>query len=122
MSRPSIFAFFSFLALLAILSSIFIINGLWEGSIDVLAAGYLIPSLCLFVLGAVLDRGGQKKYAWPLSTVGIVVLVASLTTIALSDNTLFGLLHERHVGLSGVEHRIVSLNGNGLIDLIAAGR
>ncbi|MCH7919140.1 MAG: DUF2157 domain-containing protein [Planctomycetes bacterium] len=121
MTRSSIFAFFSVLALLAILSSMFIINGLWEGSIDVLAAWYLIPSLCLFVLGAVLDRGGQKKYAWPLSTVGIVVLVASLTTIALSDNTLFGLIHERPVGLSGVEHRILSLIGNGLVYLIAAG-
>ena len=65
MTRSSIFAFFSVLALLAILSSMFIINGLWEGSIDVLAAWYRIPSLCRFVLGAVLDRGGKEECAGP---------------------------------------------------------
>lgn len=57
----------------------------------------------------------------PSHTVGVVILVASLTTIALSDNTLFGLIREKPVGLSGVEHRILSLVGNGLVYLIAAG-
>ncbi len=90
--RSSIFMIFGILALFAVTTSVFVINDMVEWEPDIIAGRYLIPGIILFIVGTILDRRKYPKYAWPLCFSGLITIVAALSLIANSDNTLFGWL------------------------------
>ncbi len=90
--RSSIFMIFSILAFFALLTTGFIIAGMEEWQVDIIAGRYLFAAIGLFVFGTFLDRRKYTKYAWPLCVAGLFTMVVSLSVIARSDSTLFGWL------------------------------
>jgi hypothetical protein len=89
---------------------------------DVIAGMYLGPGAVLFAAGVVLDQRRHSEYAWPLSFVGLILIVVSLSGIALSNNTLFGWLLSRKLPfLNEAEHHFLSFLCNGLLYLGLAG-
>ncbi len=120
-TRSSIFVVFSIVSFLALLTTCYKIAGLQDWKQDVIAGRYLYPGVALFIMGAIADRRGLLKYAWPLCAVGLALIVVPLSVIALSENTLFGWLHGKVGFLSQVEHRLLSFTCNGIIYLVLAG-
>ena len=59
----------------------------WE--LHTIALRYLYPGGIFFAGGIVLDRRTLTKYAWPLSWMGLLLIVGSLSVVALSDATFF---------------------------------
>ncbi|MHC4524319.1 MAG: DUF2157 domain-containing protein [Planctomycetota bacterium] len=90
--RSSIFVIFCILSFLGLLSVLYVIGGMMETWIEhehVIALRYLYPGVIFFAAGMVLDRKKMTKYAWPLSAVGLLLVVACSSFIALSEATLF---------------------------------
>ncbi len=121
MTRSSIFVLFLVFASLALLTSIFIIAGMAQWPWHIIAGRYLITGGLLYGAGTLLDRAGQPRYAWPTATTGMLLCIASLTVLALSEQTLFGWLHLPLDGLDIQERHAMSLMGNGLVYLGWAG-
>jgi len=121
LTRSSIFAMFSVVASLAILTSAYAIQGMAQWTADLIAGRYLYAAVGLFALGTVLDYKGHRRYAWPPLIAGLALLVGSLTGLALSDNTLFGWAYERPSALASAEHHALSFMANGVIYLALAG-
>jgi len=92
-TRSSIFVVLAILAFLASLTTCYIIADMEYWDPDVIAGRYLYPGIAFFVAGTLLDRRTQVKYAWPLCVAGLALIVAALSGIAASENTLFGWLH-----------------------------
>jgi len=88
-TRSSIFLVFSIIAVLAWLSTCYVISGMEHWTADIAAGRYLYPHICFLILGVILDRRRYVKYAWPLCVVGLAGIVICLSVIARSDNTLF---------------------------------
>jgi serine/threonine protein kinase len=120
-TRSSIFVVFSIIAFLAWLTTCYIIAGMEDWQMDVIAGRYLYPGIGLFVAGTLLDRRNYTKYAWPLCAVGLALIILPLTGIALSQNTLFGWIYRKPAFLSDIEHRFLSLVCNGMFYLSLAG-
>jgi len=129
LTRSSIFVFFGIISFLAWLTSCYIIAGM-IGPIDefepwapeIIAGRYLYPGIGFFVLGVILDRRKFFHFAWPLCLFGIVIIVISMSVIAVSEATIFGwLLQWRPEFLDDDESRLLSLIFNGLIYLGLAG-
>jgi hypothetical protein len=95
--RSSIFVIFTILSFLGLLTTLYLINGMllednfWRD--DIIAGRYLFPGIIFFALGMFLDRRQLTNYAWPLSAVGLILIVGSLSYIATSDATLFGWIY-----------------------------
>jgi serine/threonine protein kinase len=122
-TRSSIFMLFSVFAFLALLTTCYMIAGMvgipdgsaWEP--DIIAGRYLSPGIGLFVLGMVADIRKYKRYAWSLCSVGLGLIVLSLSVVALSDNTLFGWVYRKPASFKATELRLLSFACNGLIYL-----
>lgn len=121
LTGSSIFGLFLVLASLSLLTSHYIIIGLWSESMDSIAGAYVWPALILFSIGALLDRSAHRKYAWSPCVVGSGVLILSLTVIALSPDTLFGWIGWTVPRLSQEETHGLSLVINGMVFLTVAG-
>ncbi len=119
--RSSIFVLFSVIAFLALLTTSYVISGMEHWAPDVIAGRFLFPGIGLFAVGVVFDRLRRMKYAWPLCSVGLVLIVLSLSVIAVSDETLFGWLYGRPAFLNEIEHRLLSFVCNGIVYLGLAG-
>jgi serine/threonine-protein kinase len=89
-TRSSIFVVSSTVAFLALLTVCYIIAGMEDWEEDIVAGRYLYPGLGLFGLGIFVDRRRLAQHAIPLSVIGLILIVASLSLIARSDSTLFG--------------------------------
>jgi hypothetical protein len=121
-TRSSIFVVFSIIAFLAWLTTCYIIAGMLENwDPDIIAGRYLFPGIGMFVMGAVLDRRGSTKYAWPLCAVGLALIVIPLSAIAQSPNTLFGWVYRKPAFLNETEHHLLSFVCNGIVYLGLAG-
>jgi serine/threonine protein kinase/uncharacterized membrane protein YgdD (TMEM256/DUF423 family) len=121
MTRSSIFAMFSVVAGLAVLTSTYLIHGMAQWAPDVIAGRYLWPAIGLFLLGTVLDVKGARRYAWPPLIAGLVLLVGSMTILALSENTLLGWVYAKPAGLAQTECRALSFMVDGIVFLSLAG-
>jgi serine/threonine protein kinase len=121
LTGSSLFGLFTVLASLSLLTSYYIISGLWSQPLDHMAGAYVGPALILSSIGALLDRSSRRKYAWSPSVVGAGLLIVSLTLIALSPSTLFGWIGTTPSWLSPEEAHGLSLASNGLIFLVLAG-
>jgi len=129
LTRSSIFVFFGIISFLAWLTSCYIIAGMigpidefepWAP--DIIAGRYLYPGIGFFVLGVILDRHKFFHYAWPLCMVGLVMIVISMSVIALSEATIFvWLLRWKQKFFEDVESKLLSFTFNGLIYLGLAG-
>jgi serine/threonine protein kinase len=96
--RSSIFVIFCILSFLGLLSTCYVISGMEHWRLDIIAGRYLFAGIVFFALGMVLDRRKLTKYAWPLSGIGLVLIVGCLSYIAISDATLFGWLYPNSQG------------------------
>ena len=121
LTGSSLFGLFTVLSSLSLLTSYYIIAGVWTHSMDSIAGAYLWPALILSIIGTVLDRSSRRKYAWSPSVVGAGLLIVSLSAIALSPDTLFGWIGVTPSFLSQEEIHGLSLVSNGLIFLTLAG-
>jgi hypothetical protein len=65
----------------------------------------------------VADIRKYKRYAWSLCSVGLGLIVLSLSVVALSDNTLFGWVYRKPASFKATELRLLSFACNGLIYL-----
>ena len=128
LTRSSIFIFFGIISFLAWLTSCYIIAGMigpidefkpWAP--DIIAGRYLYPGVSFFMLGVILDRRKFFHYAWPLCMVGLVMIVISLSVIAVSEATMFGWLWKTPGFLEKYEPQLLSFTFNGLIYLGLAG-
>jgi hypothetical protein len=119
-TRSSVFALSGVAAFLALLTTYYIVGGLQEWPPEIIAGRYLVPGLGLFLLGMILDRRGYALYAWPLSVVGLLVLIASLSFVAWSKSTLFGWIGYRPAFLEGSELLGLSFVVNGVVYLVLA--
>jgi serine/threonine protein kinase len=129
LTRSSIFVLFSIISFLTWLTSCYITAGML-GYIDesnywapqIIAGRYLFPAIAFFVLGVILDRYKFIHYAWPLCMAGLLLIVISLSAIAISEATIFGwLLRWKPKFLGKYEIRLISLLINGLMYLGLAG-
>ena len=114
-TASSLFVLFGVIAFLATLSTCYVAAGMENWPADILFGRYLVPGIGLFALGAVVDRRRHFDYAWPLSVIGLVVLVASLSGIAISPNTLFGWFWVEPPFLDEIELHFLSFLCNGII-------
>jgi hypothetical protein len=121
LTRSSIFVLFLVFACLTLLTSVFIIAGLAQWPWHIIGGRYLITGCLLYGIGTVFDRAQQPRYAWPTATTGMLLCIASLTVLALSEQTLLGWLHLPLDGLDIQERHAMSLMANGLIYLGWAG-
>jgi serine/threonine protein kinase len=129
LTRSSIFVFFGIISFLAWLTSCYIIAGMigivneldpWAP--EIIAGRYLYPGIGFFVLGVILDRRKLIHFAWPLCMAGLIMIVISLSVIAVSDTTIFGwLLRWKPKFLEDDESRLLSFTFNGLVYLGLAG-
>jgi len=119
--RSSIFVVFSIIAFLAWLTTCYIIGGMEDWQMDIIAGRYLFPGIGMFIMGVFLDRRGRTKYAWPLCAVGLALIVIPLSAIAMSDNTLFGWVFWKPAFLEETEHHLLSFVCNGIVYLGLAG-
>jgi serine/threonine protein kinase len=83
-TRSSVFVFFSVLSGLAFLSCFYLFAGLLEWPWEWILISYLVPALGMFALGAVLDRKRYPHIAWPLSLMGLIVIISLLTALTMS--------------------------------------
>jgi len=120
-TRSSVFVLYAVIAFFAILTVAFLIHGLRDWPVEIIAGRYLYPAFGLFVGGMILDRRGIAHYAWPLCVVGLAVLIASLSFIASSPVTLFGWIGYPLPILGKEEQLYLSFVANGLVYLILAG-
>jgi len=120
-TRSSIFVVFSIIAFLAWLSTCYTIGGMENWEADVTAGRYLFPGIGMFILGVILDRRRSTHYALPLCMTGLILIVACLSVIAYSENTLFGWIWRKPEFLDEAEHHLLSFVCNGLIYLGLAG-
>ncbi len=120
-TKSSLFILSGVVAFLASLSICYIAAGMENWQLDVIAGRYLFPGISLFAAGAILDRRRYAEYAWPVSFTGLILIVASLSGIALSNNTLFGWLWAKPQFLDEIEHQVLSFFCNGLLYLGLAG-
>lgn len=94
LTRSSIFVLFTIIAFLVWLSICYVTSGMiglldvdpWD--IVVIARRYLYPGVVFFVLGVFSDRRKFYQYAWPLCLTGLVLIVASLSVLALKEKML----------------------------------
>lgn len=121
LTRSSAFALCAVIAFLTLLTVFYVIAGLRDWDPETIAGRYLWPGVVFFVFGMILDRRGHTLYAWPLSVVGILVLIAALSFIAASKSTLFGWLGYDPDFLNAPERLGLSFVLNGLIYLLLAG-
>jgi serine/threonine protein kinase len=120
LTRSSIFALFSTIAFLVWLTTCYIIAGMENWAPDIIAGRYLFAGIGLFILGIVLDRCKLTHYAWPPCVAGLLLIVAPLSVIAVSENTLFGWLLSKPAALTQNEQIALSFGCNGLIYLALA--
>ncbi len=127
-TRSSIFVLFGIVAFILWLTTCYIIAGMigpmepfnpWKP--DIIAGRYLLPGIGMFILGVILDRRRSAHYALPLCMTGLILIVVSLSVIALSENTLFGWIWRKPKFLDKYEHHLLSFACNGLIYLGLAG-
>jgi hypothetical protein len=121
--------FFGIISFLAWLTSCYIIAGMigiadqldpWAP--EIIAGRYLYPGIGFFVLGVILDRRKLIHFAWPLCMAGLVMIVISLSVIAVSEPAMFGwLLRWRPEFLEESEPQLLSFIFNGLVYLGLAG-
>jgi hypothetical protein len=117
LTRSSIFAIFSTIAFLVWLSTCYIIGDMENWVLDIIAGRYLFAGIGLFVLGIILDRHRLTHYAWQPCIAGLILIVAPLSVIAISENTLFGWLFSKPAKLSQNEQIALSFACNGLVYL-----
>lgn len=117
LTRSSIFVLFSIIAFLAWLSVCYLVAGMENWTPDIIAGRYLYAGAGVFILGAFLDRHRWTHYACPLCIVGLILVVAPLTVIALTDNTLFGWLMAKPEALTQEEQIAISFICNGVVYL-----
>jgi uncharacterized membrane protein YgdD (TMEM256/DUF423 family) len=120
LSRSSIFVVFSIIAFLFLLTTCYIIAGMEDWQQDITAGRYLYAGIGLFILGIALDKNRLSHYAAPTNIVGLVLIVASLSVIAVSEKTLFGWLWIPTGGLERAELIGLSFAINGIIYLALA--
>jgi serine/threonine protein kinase len=128
-TRSSIFVLFGIVAFLLWLTICYVITGMLLGitehfhhwDADIIAGRYLLPGIGMFILGVILDRYRFAHYALPLCMTGLILIVACLSVIALSENTLFGWIWRKPKFLNDSEHHLLSFTCNGLIYLGLAG-
>jgi len=116
-TKSSIFMLFSIIAFLIWLTTCYVIGGMEDWKLDIIAGRYLFPGIGMFVLGAVLDRRKYTQYAWPPGGVGLAMIVITLSVIAISDQTLFGWIYRKPEFLKEYEHHLLSFMCNGIIYL-----
>lgn len=122
-TKSSIFVLFSIFAFLVWLTTCYVIAGMigfpdsdpWD--IDIIASRYLFPGIGLFIFGTILDRHRFTHYAWPLCVVGLALIIAPLSIIAISESTLFGWVLYKPTALTQNEQIALSFACNGLIYL-----
>jgi hypothetical protein len=119
-TRSSIFVLLAVLAFYAVLTVYFLAEGIRTWPPEIIAGRYLIPSAGLFLFGLVLDRRRWGSYAWPLCSIGLAVVIASLTVIAGSAATMFGWLNLNLAFLNKQEMLYLGFLGNGLVYLVLA--
>jgi hypothetical protein len=117
LTRSSIFVLFSSIAFLVWLSTCYMIAGMEHWEPEIVAGRYLFPGIGLFVLGTILDRHKLTHYASSLCIVGLALVVAPLSFIAMSESTLFGWLLFKPAALTQDEQMMLSFACNGLIYL-----
>ena len=120
-TRSSIFMLFTVLAGLGLWTVILLISGLAEWSLAMVAGRYLIAAIVLIACGIGFDRASKLRYAWAPATIGLSLLIGSLTAMALSEQSLVGWLGLDIQWLSNMEQRILGLFCNGLLYLALAG-
>jgi serine/threonine protein kinase len=120
LTRSSIFVLFSIIAFLVWLSTCYIIAGMENWAPDIISGRYLFAGIGLFILGVVLDRCRLTHYAWSPCVAGLLLIVAPLSVIAASENTLFGWLFSKPAALTQNEQIALSFGCNGLIYLALA--
>jgi serine/threonine protein kinase/uncharacterized membrane protein YccF (DUF307 family) len=120
-TKSSPFILAGVLAFLGSLSTCYIAASMEHWQADFICSMYLAPGAALFVVGLVLDRRWYTEYAWPMSFVGLVLIVVSLSGIALSNNTLFGWLWVKPQFLNETEYHFLSFLCNGIFYLGLAG-
>jgi hypothetical protein len=120
-TRSSIFMLFTVLAGLGLWTVILLISGLTDWSLATSAGRYLIAAVSLIACGIGFDRTNRVRYAWAPATIGLGLLIGSLTAIALSEHTYMGWIGQDIQWLSGAEQRILGLFFNGLLYLGLAG-
>jgi serine/threonine protein kinase len=127
-TRSSIFVLFGIVAFILWLTTCYIIAGMigpmepfnpWKP--DIIAGRYLLPGIGMFIIGVISDRRRSTHYALPLCMTGLILIVVSLSVIALSKNTLFGWLWRKPKFLTDSESQLLSFTCNGLIYLGLAG-
>ena len=120
-TESALFILSGVVAFLATLSTCYVAAWMknWPG--DLIGAMYLVPGAVLFAIGAALDQRRHAEYAWPMSFVGLILIVGCLSGIALSSNTMFGWLFRKPRFLGEAEHHFLSFLCNGLLYLGLAG-
>lgn len=117
LTRTGAFSLITVLSFMVLATAAFAVlgmRGLIEtGDLDTIAAWYLGPGLLSFAVGMVIDLRHRQPYlAGPFYVVGVLVLLASATIIALKGPTT------KWVGLGDVAHGVeYSFMANGLLYL-----
>jgi len=120
-TRSSVFVLSAVIAFYSLLTVGFVVYGMKTWQPDIIAGRYLYPALGLFVWAIAIDRKGRSLYAWPLSVVGIAVIIVTLSFIAQSDQTLFGWLSIKQGFFNQQELKFLSFAANGIFYLFLAG-
>jgi serine/threonine protein kinase len=116
-TRSSVFVFFSVLSGLAFLSCFYLFAGMTGWPEELILASYLIPGVIMFALGAVLDRKRFPHIAWPLSAMGLIVIVSLLTFLTMSIGKTWSPVRPGRRWLSS-PYFLFPLAGNGVVYLI----
>jgi serine/threonine protein kinase len=120
MTRSSVFSLLAIAAFLAVLTVHFLAAGMLHWPVELIAGRYLFPAFGLFIFGMVLDRRGLGRFAWPLCSIGLAIIIAALSVIAGSEKTLFGWVNITLNFLNRPEMICLSFIGNGLVYLALA--
>lgn len=91
-TKTSALMLYSGASLLAVVFGTYVLHGLVHWAPDVVAGRFLWVAVIFLIAGMMLDRRRLMHYGWPLSLLGLLTLIAALSIIAISDNTMFGWL------------------------------
>lgn len=116
-TRSSIFMHFTICAGLALWTVTLLIQGMIGWTLATAAGHYLLAAAVLILGGILLDRGRLQRYAGSPALIGMGLMIASITFIALSNQTLFGWLGLTSTHLTNNEQRLLGLCINGLLYL-----
>ncbi len=109
MTRSSIFFLLSLLSLVALFTCHYMAAGLVHMPLDAIGARYLLIGFILFIAGAAIDRLGRKGHAWPAAVLGTLFIIAPLTLISFSHDTLIGWFYAQTSLFTRTELRWLSI-------------